>query len=1013
MSGRGSATRMARYLGATVIGAMGLFLVPWFTAPATATTAPLVWSAPAPVDLRQGHPSSVTCESASNCTAVDQSGAVRQWNGSSWSGASVIDTGNQLTSVSCNPSTGFCAAVDATGHALHAGAGTGPAWATVTDIDGSNQLTSVSCGWTDVCWAVDTSGNGLEWTGSSWSPASDIDASRALSSVSCPTFTFCMAVDASGYALSWNGSSWSPPSDIDGSLALSSVSCSSATSCAAVDASGNVLTWGGSSWSAASGIDSGRSLRSISCYSATLCAATDSAGHAVMWNGASWSAPSDIDGSSDLVSVACAAASFCVAVDSSLNSLSWSGSSWSAAASMPASDSPTAVSCSSASFCAAVDATGSALTWNGASWSAPVGNDPDTPVNAVSCLSSTFCMAVDGNGEGLRWNGLSWGAPVNGAEGSAVSCVSSSLCWAVGGGGVFTAASEWTGSSWTSTALSGAFSLTAVSCVTSSFCMAVDGSGHGFTWNGASWSTAATIEDFGSLNSVSCGSVTFCVAVDGNGGAFTWKGTSWSAASSIDPGYSLTSVSCPSATFCTAVDNSGGILSWDGSSWSSPAIGDGTDDMTSVSCPSASFCAAVDASGNALTAAPPTPLPYTPVTPTRICDTRPAGPGIASNQCDTGGNGTLGDQTTLTITVPGLPAGATAAVLNVTVADTDARSFLTVWPAGTSQPNASNLNWTPGKVVPNLVEVALGAGNEVNLFNMAGDADVIVDLEGYVAPAGAGTGLFTPLSPSRICDTRAAGPGIGANQCDGNGTTTGTLGHNGVLSFQVTGLGGVPASGVSAVVLNVTVADTSASSFLTVWPAGQSRPTASNLNWSAGHVVPNRVIVPVGSGGMVSVYNLAGSADVIVDVGGWFTDASNPSATGASFVPLSPARICDTRGAGSGVGANQCNGNGTTTGTLGAGGTRTVAVAGEGGVPASGVVGVVANVTVTNTTGSSFLTAWPDLTSRPTASDLNWSAGVTVPNLVVAKLGTDGALDLYNLNGSTDVIVDVEGYYTG
>jgi hypothetical protein len=349
-------------------------------------------------------------------------------------------------------------------------------------------------------------------------------------------------------------------------------------------------------------------------------------------------------------------------------------------------------------------------------------------------------------------------------------------------------------------------------------------------------------------------------------------------------------------------------------------------------------------------------------------------------------------------------------VLNVTVTDTSAPSFLTVWPTGTTQPNASDLNWVPGETVPNLVEVTLGNSNQVSFYNLAGSADVVVDLEGYVAPASEGTGLFNALSPTRICDTRAAGSGIAANQCNGNGTGTGTLGPGGVLTIQATGEGGVPASGVAAVVFNVTVTDTSAASFLTVWPTGAVQPNASNLNWVPGETVPNRVIVPVGSGGKVSFYNLAGSADVVVDVGGWFTDASSPAATGATYVALTPTRICDTRAAGSGIAANQCNGNGTGTGTLGTAGSMTVQVSGLAGIP-SGASAMVANVTVTDTSAPSFLTVWPDGTTQPNASDLNWVGGETVPNLVVVKLGSDGAVDAYNLSGSTDVVIDVQGYY--
>jgi hypothetical protein len=78
----------------------------------------------------------------------------------------------------------------------------------------------------------------------------------------------------------------------------------------------------------------------------------------------------------------------------------------------------------------------------------------------------------------------------------------------------------------------------------------------------------------------------------------------------------------------------------------------------------------------------------------------------------------------------------------------------------------------------------------------------------------------------------------------------------------------------------------------------------------------------------------------------------------------------------------------------------------------------VLNVTVTATTSSSFLSVWPDDASpRPNASDLNWPAGTTIPNLVIATLPSSGAhqgaVNVYNLSGSADVIVDVEGYYTG
>ena len=72
---------------------------------------------------------------------------------------------------------------------------------------------------------------------------------------------------------------------------------------------------------------------------------------------------------------------------------------------------------------------------------------------------------------------------------------------------------------------------------------------------------------------------------------------------------------------------------------------------------------------------------------------------------------------------------------------------------------------------------------------------------------------------------------------------------------------------------------------------------------------------------------------------------------------------------------------------------------------------VVLNITVTDTTAASFLTLWPDGTTQPLASDLNWVAGDTLPNLIVVKLGANGSIDFYNGFGMTDVIVDVVGWY--
>jgi hypothetical protein len=294
--------------------------------------------------------------------------------------------------------------------------------------------------------------------------------------------------------------------------------------------------------------------------------------------------------------------------------------------------------------------------------------------------------------------------------------------------------------------------------------------------------------------------------------------------------------------------------------------------------------------------------------------------------------------------------------------------------------------------VPNLVEVALGTGGKVTLYNFNGPADVVLDVAGYVsAPelSPGPDGFFNPLVPSRLLDTR-----------DGTGGfPIGPLSASSSLALQVTGRGGVPSTGVSAVVLNVTVTGPTAHGFVTVWPDGGSRPLASNLNFVPGQTVPNRVIVKVGTGGRVDFYNLAGTADLVADVGGYFTD-STVGGRGARFVGLTPTRILDTR---DGTG-------GYPVGPIGPDSSYAVNIWGAGGV-VRGATAVVANVTVANPTAPGFLTAWPSDAPRPTASDLNFVPGQTVPNLVVVKIGIDGKIKLYNLAGTTDAVVDVVGYY--
>ena len=405
------------------------------------------------------------------------------------------------------------------------------------------------------------------------------------------------------------------------------------------------------------------------------------------------------------------------------------------------------------------------------------------------------------------------------------------------------------------------------------------------------------------------------------------------------------------------------------------------------------------------------PGPYSPLPPARICDTRAGNPSNLSGaaaQCNDHTIPTAGTQTINVAGSFGVPADATAVVLNVTVVNPIAAGYVTAYPAGALVPFASNVDYVGGQVVPNLVEVGVGTGGQVSFFASV-QTDLVVDVEGYTsasAAGGTGAGLYKALpSPVRICDTRAGNPsGLSSpnNQCNGKSLPT-----NGDLPVKVANINGIPA-GATAAVFNVTVVNPQGAGFLTVFPQGSSQPLASNLDYTAGQVAANRVIVPLSiSGatpGYISVFS-SSAADVVVDVSGYYTAAAG---NGSKFsAEGAPVRICDTRGGnpsnlnGS---AAQCNGTPLV-------GTRTVQVSGLAGVP-SGAKAVVINLTGVLPTAPMFLTVFPNSLPSPLVSDLDQVPGDVGANLVVATLSPGGTIEILNDTGSIDVVVDVLGWYS-
>ena len=367
---------------------------------------------------------------------------------------------------------------------------------------------------------------------------------------------------------------------------------------------------------------------------------------------------------------------------------------------------------------------------------------------------------------------------------------------------------------------------------------------------------------------------------------------------------------------------------------------------------------------------------YVPVVPVRLLDTR-SGVGVSAGAVGAGGSVAL--PVTGRGGVPG--SGVSAVVLNVTATAPSAGTYVTVWPSGVARPVASSLNVGAGQTRANLVTVPVGSDGRVRLFNNSGRVHLIADVQGYYRDGGGGS-LFHPDSPWRLYDSRkssAGALGAGAQRC---------------VAVSRSGYGQA-----SAVALNVTVTSPSAGTYLTVWPQGKPRPVASNVNVVAGQTAPNAVITGLSGSRQFCVYNNSGRAHVVVDVHGFYAGAS--VAGGLAFHPVTPVRVLDTR---DGTGTVSRSGVLTSAGmTAGVGS----AAAGDAGR----VKAVVGNLTGTQPSAATYVTAWPAGESRPFASSLNLVPGETAANMVQLRTGSDGRVGLYTNAGRTHTILDISGWF--
>jgi hypothetical protein len=248
-------------------------------------------------------------------------------------------------------------------------------------------------------------------------------------------------------------------------------------------------------------------------------------------------------------------------------------------------------------------------------------------------------------------------------------------------------------------------------------------------------------------------------------------------------------------------------------------------------------------------------LTFVPLTPCRVEDTRNAAGPL--------GGPILAAGSSRSFPVPAstcqVPASASAYSLNATVVPTSVLHYLTLYPAGTSQPTVSTLNSYTGQVVANAAIVRAGTSGAIESY-VTDQTNLITDINGYFTGSPATPLVFNTVTPCRVVDTRQASGALGGP----------IMGANSTRAFPVTMSScGIPTT-ATAYALNVTVVPTSALNYLTLWPAGETQSTVSTLNSPSGQVVANAALVPSGTSGAVSVF-VTNQTHLLIDIVGYFS----------------------------------------------------------------------------------------------------------------------------------------------
>ncbi|MDQ3009631.1 MAG: putative Ig domain-containing protein [Acidobacteriota bacterium] len=399
-------------------------------------------------------------------------------------------------------------------------------------------------------------------------------------------------------------------------------------------------------------------------------------------------------------------------------------------------------------------------------------------------------------------------------------------------------------------------------------------------------------------------------------------------------------------------------------------------------------------------------LMFYPLTsPVRLLDTR--GNVISPNACTVNGSQPIAANTSLlqmARSTCAIPANAQAITGNVTTV-TSGGGYLTLYPSGAVRPTVASINYNPNEIVNNVFTAGLGAADgKFNIYAL-NSTDTIIDVTGYYAPPS-GTGLyFHPLpAPVRLLETRAglSPPVVGCVQPGAP-----LAGNADSLQTATGACTGIPAA-ARAIVGNATTVSPQGGGYLTLFPADASRPLIGSSNYDTGQIVNGPFTTGLSASGQFKVFTLA-TTDLVIDVLGYYSaEVTDANGAGLLFTPLAhPVRLLETRNVLGFPGCFKPNAplNGNQVYIQSARGTC------DGLTIPTTALGVVGNATVVSPAAGGYLTLWPSTAAQPTVATANYNGGQIVNRHFIVGLGNaDGAFKMFSY-ATTDLVIDLTGYF--